>query len=184
MNKRSVWLVVFAVLATAGIADARITIRPRAESDAFFFHAQYSREPFDPASDFALEIYNCPSGAMPIHLAEREPLVLCDPAASGGPTLADLVYAVEVPGGSCEDHGRSCYFRDPTVDESNPGVSILRIQYSRRGHGNRVWLESFGDFSTATQANMLLLIKINGQPRAVLEDAFRPLGNGGWFSLF
>ena len=184
MNNRSVWLLVLVILTTAELAEARITIRPRTDSDAFFFHANYSKQPFDPASNFGIEVYNCSSGSMPILVADREPLIICDPGATAGPELAEFLYGVEVPGGSCIDHGRSCYFRNPDVDESHPGVSFLRIQYSRRGHGNRVWLEAFGDFSAADQASMLMLITIDGQPRAVLTDTFRPLGNGGWYSLF
>jgi len=184
MTKRPVWLVVLAILAAAELADARITIRPRAQSDAFSFHANYSQEPFDPATDFGIEVYNCPSGSMPILVADREPLIICDPAAAAGPTLAELVYAAELPGGSCVDRGRSCYYRDSDVDESNPGVSYVRVQYARRGRGNRVWLDAFGDFSAGDQANMLLLITIDGRPRAVLEGTFRPLRNGGWVSAF
>ena len=38
--------------------------------------------------------------------------------------------------------------------------------------------------SAADQANMLLLIRIDGNPRAVLEETFDPLPGGGWFSEF
>lgn len=184
MTPRPLWLLVLVLLAAADVADARITIRPRAEADAFFFHANYSQQPFDPATAFGIEIYNCPSGSLPIFVADREPIVVCDPAAAAGPTLAALVHALELPGGSCVDHGRSCYYRNGRIDETNPGIRYVRIQYSRRGRGNRVWLDAFGDFSAADQANMLLVITIDGRPRAVLGDTFRPLANGGWFSFF
>jgi hypothetical protein len=82
------------------------------------------------------------------------------------------------------DHGSSCYFRDRAVSSEQPGVRYFRVRYARGGRGNRVWLESYGDLSAARHANMLLVITIDGRPRAVLEDAFRPLRDGGWFSPF
>jgi hypothetical protein len=184
---RSLFLSVLTFLAIAvgaGGADARITIRPHSDHDNFFFHASYSKEPFDPSTSFGLQVWNCGTGAMPTFVADREPIIVCLQAGSADIALAELAYTVEIPGGSCIDHGRSCYYRNPDVDFTSDGVRYFRVQYSRRGRGNRVWLESYGDLSAATQANMMIVITVDGTPRAVLTDTFTPLGNGGWFSHF
>lgn len=164
-------------------ADAKITLRPRSPHDNFFFHGNYSAQPFDPSSAFGLQIWNCANGALPAFIADRTPLIVCGYAPATGYDLADLVYDVALPAGTCDDHGRSCYYRDPGAASAG-GVRYLRVQYARRGHGNRVWLESFGDLSAAQQANMLILITVDGVPRATLQDTFIPLPNGGWFSPF
>ena len=187
MVRRVVGGVVVALLVAltlAATADARITLRPRSHFDSFFFHAQYSTTPFNPADAFGIEIWNCSSGVMPIFIPDREAIVVCLDESGAEPTLADLVYAVEVPGGTCTDHGRSCFYRNGRVNDKTGGVAYLRILYSGHRHGNKVWLQSFGDLSSATQAKMLLIITINGHPRASLEDTFTPLLNGGWFSHF
>jgi hypothetical protein len=119
---------------------------------------------------------------MPVFIANREPLVVCGYEA-GAYVLAKLVYEVELPAGACLDHGRSCYYRDGDAVHAG-GIRYLRVQYARRRHGNRVWLESFGDLSAADQANMLILVTVDGIPRATLQDTFVPLQSGGWFSRF
>jgi hypothetical protein len=117
-------------------------------------------------------------------VSDRTPLVVCDYDAVTGYVLADLVYEIALPGGVCNDHGSSCYYRDRTVPSQRDGIRYFRVRYARHGRGNRVWLQSHGDLSAATQANMLIMIRINGGPRAVLQDTFRPLPSGGWFSPF
>lgn len=179
---RRVLLAALALICLTGAAEARITIRPHSPYNNFFFHGNYSTEPFDPSNAFTLEIWNCQNGAVPIFVADREPLIVCTSDADLGFTLADLVYAVDVPAGSCVDHGRSCYYRNGDVPSRSAGVRYFRVQYSRPGHGNRVWLDSYGDLSSANQANMLMLIKLDGHPRAIRADTFTPLGTGGWFS--
>lgn len=174
---------VLCALAGPPSVDAKITVRRHADADAFFFHGNYSSAPFSPSDAFGLEIWNCPDGVMPIFIADREPLVVCGYDDKTGFVLADLVYAVALPAGACKDHGGSCYFRDATVPESREGIRSFRVRYARGGHGNRVWLESFGDLTDATQANMLILITIDGSPRAVLQDTFVPIP-GGWFSKY
>jgi hypothetical protein len=177
-------LVGAALLLSVDAGEARITIRPRSPLDSFFFHASYSRVPFDPSQSFRLEIWNCASGAMPTFITNAMPLILCDEGTDSGPTAAALAYAVELPAGSCEDDGTSCYYRGEDVNGRVPGVQYVRIQYARRRHLNRVWLLSYDDLSAADQANMLLLIKVDGVARALLQDAFTSLGQGGWFSHF
>jgi hypothetical protein len=177
-------LVLAAVVLAAGVADAKITIRPDAPNDSFFFHGNYSSVPFDPSDDFGIAVYNCANGILPIFVSDVVPLVICGEDGGGGFLLAQQVYTVEVPGGTCDDHGSSCYYRNRNVDESTGGVSYFRVRYARNGFGNRVWLQSYGDLADADQANMMLVITINGVPRALLQDTFRPLRNGGWFSRF
>ena len=167
----------------AHLADAKITLRPRAPHDNFFFHGNYSTEPFAPSSSFGVEIWNCADGTMPALITAREPLIVCGYDVATGYIFADPVYAVALPAGACLDHGRSCYYRDGTAAQRG-GIRYLRVQYARRGHGNRVWLESFGDLSGADQANMLVLITVDGVPRATLQETFIALPSGGWFSRF
>jgi hypothetical protein len=179
------FVVIAMILVAADVADAKITIRPNAPNDNFFFHGNYSTVPFDPATDFGVQIWNCADGTQPMFLSLPVPLVVCalDPDGSDH-LLANLVYTVEVPAGTCVDHGSSCYYRDRAVSVQQAGVRYFRVRYARAGRGNRVWLDTYGDLSTAQHANMLIVITIDGVPRAMLEDTFRSLRNGGWFSLF
>ena len=172
----------FVVLLLASVAEAKITIRRHATYDNFFFHANYGADAFDPSQGFAIEIWNCASGAMPTFIADREPLIVCDFASDGSYTLADLVYSIDVPGGTCVDHGRACYYRNTAVPSLELGVRYFKVQYARPGRGNRVWLDSYGDLSAADQANMLILNEIDAHPRAIRSDTFIPLGSDGWFS--
>jgi len=177
-------LIAALIVGAAGEAHAKITIRRHSPSDSFFFHGNYSSVPFSPSDGFALQIWNCANGALPEFIADRTPFVACGYDAAIGYILADLVYEAALPGGVCNDHGRSCYYRDPTVPRDRDGIRYFRVRYARHGKGNRVWLESYGDLSAALQANMLILIRVNGGPRAVLQDTFTPLPGGGWFSPF
>ncbi len=167
-----------------GVAEAKITIRRHAPTDAFFFHGNYSTVPFSPDDGFGVQIWNCAGGEMPEFIADRQPLVVCGYDADTGFVLADLVYEVALPPGACDDHGRSCYYRDPTVPSQRDGIRYFRIRYARRGRGNRVWLDSYGDLSAANQSSMMIVIKINGGPRAILQDVFTPLPGDGWFSRY
>ena len=171
-------------LGAAGTAEAKITIRRHSPSDTFFFHGNYSSVPFAPSDGFGLQIWNCANGELPEFIADRTPLVVCSYDAETGYALADLVYEVALPGGVCDDHGRSCYYRNPKIPSQGDGIRYFRVRYASHGHGNRVWLESHGDLSAAIQANMMIMIRINGGPRAVLHDTFIPLPGGGWFSPF
>ncbi len=170
------------VILLVGVADAKITIRRHATYDDFFFHANYGSDPFDPGAGFAIEIWNCASGAMPTFIADRDPIIACDLAVDGSYTLGDLVYSVVVPGGTCVDHGRACYYRNAAVPSLGLGVRYFKVQYAQGGRGNRVWLDSYGDLSAADQANMLILIEIDAHARAIRSDTFIPLGTDGWFS--
>lgn len=187
-TRRTVWttavLLAVLVLAAAGSAEANITIRRHLSSDTLSFHGNYSSVPFTPSDGFGLQIWNCANGEIPQFVSDRTPLVVCGYDDETGYVLGDLVYDVALPGGVCKDHGSSCFYRDRTVPLQGDGIRYLRVRYARDGHGNRVWLESHGDLSAATQANMLIMIRINGGPRAILQDTFTPLPRGGWFSPF
>lgn len=172
------------ILVLVTVADARTTIRPRPRLDSFFFHGHYSTTPFDPADALGIELWNCANGATPVFNADRELRILCFDGPQAEPTLADLVYTVELPGGSCIDRGRSCFYRNRLANDVTGGISYMRVMYSGNSHGNKVWLESFGDLSAADQANMMLIITVNGRPNALFVDTFTPLLNGGWTSKF
>lgn len=171
------------LLCLADAAEARIAIRRYAAYDNFFFHGNYSTEAFDPRDSFSLEIWNCANGELPTYVPDDEPLIACGYDAETGFTLGDLVYSVEIPADTCIDRGRSCYYRDPDVPSTEMGVRFFRVQYARSGRGNRVWLDTYGDLSAANQPNMLILIKVNGRPRALRIDTYTPVssGAGGWF---
>src|SRR5688572_32679373 len=64
--RRIVVFVTAIVIAPAGAADAKITIRPDSPNDNFFFHANYSTVPFDPATALGIQIWNCADGSKPI----------------------------------------------------------------------------------------------------------------------
>lgn len=173
------------MVVAVGVADAKIAIRRDTPNDNFFFHGNYSTVPFDPATTFGIQIWNCPDGAMPTMFVARTPLIVCTVDPKGvNHGLAELVHEVEVPGGTCKDHGGSCYFRNRAASSEQAGLRYFRVRYARGGRGNRVWLDTYGDFSAAQQANMLILITIDGLPRAGLPHTFFPLRNGGWYSPF
>jgi hypothetical protein len=172
-----------ALVCLVNAADARMTIRRQAPYDNLFFHGSYFGDPFDPGDDFTLEVWNCANGALPIFVADAKPLIVCGYDEQNAAILADLVYSAEVPAGWCVDHGRSCYYRNRDVPSAGPGVRYFRVRYARPGRGNRVWLDSYGDLSSANQANMLTMIKLNGLSEAIRADTFTPIasGAGGWF---
>lgn len=173
------------MVAAAGVADAKIALRRATPNDNFFFHGNYSTVPFDPATTFGIQIWNCADGAMPTMFVARTPLIVCAIDPTGlNPVLANLVSEVQVPGGSCQDHGGSCYFRNRSASTHQAGVRYFRVRYARGGRGNRVWLDTYGHLSAAHHANMLILITIDGVPRAGLPHTFFPLRNGGWYSPF
>ena len=180
---RGWWAMLLATMLVAHAAEAEITMRPASPLGSFYFHGKYSRQPFDPATSFGVQVWNCANGGMPTLIADTTPFVACGYESGSGWILADLAYDVALPAGACIDHGRSCYYRDASAP-SRGGIRFLRVQYARRGHANRVWLESFGDLSAALQAKMLVMITIDAIPRATLQDTFAPLRNGGWFSNY
>jgi hypothetical protein len=171
------------LLAVVNAADARISIRRRALQDNFFFHGNYSGEPFDPSAAFTLEVWNCANGELPTFIADAEPLIACGYDQQNALISGDLVYSVEVPAGLCVDHGRACYYRNSDIPSAGAGVRYFRVRYARPGQGNKVWLDSYGDLSSATQPNMLILIKLDGFARATRTDTYIPIssGAGGWF---
>src|SRR5689334_14445498 len=132
---------VLALFCVASTADARTMIRRQSPYDNVSFHGNYGGDPFDPAADFTLEIWNCANGTMPTFIADRESLIVCGYDPANGYTLGDRVYAVDVPGGTCVDHGRSCYYRTRDVPSVTPGLRFFRVQYARAARGNRVWLD-------------------------------------------
>jgi len=172
---------VLVVVCVASAADAKITLRSRTPLDDVFFHGSFSTDPFDPTTSFALQIWNCPDGAMPTYVPDDPPLVACAYDPTTGYTAADLVYGVAVPARTCADHGRSCYYRNSDVPSVTGGVRFFRVRYAAGDRPNRVWLDSWGDLSGATQANMLVLIAIDGRPRAMRTATFTALTSGGWY---
>ena len=176
---------VAALVAAIGVrsAAARITIRPHAPGHLLLPRPLLGAavRPEHRLHDRDLELRERRAAELPLGVT---PPVVCLDGTPTGFTVATLAYAVHVAGGSCVDHGRSCYYRNRAFDPREAGVRFLRVQYPRGSHGNRVWLESSGDLSAVDRANMLLLIRIDGNPRAVLEETFDPLPGGGWFSKF
>ena len=169
--------VIVASLCLAASARANITLKLRDGADEFYFHGQYHGEPFSPADELEMEIWNCANGQLPdVTSAPQCPI----PGSPGEFEPAQLVYSVLIPGGTCIGRGVSCSFRDRDARAARSGLVQFRVQYDNGRHGNKIWLQSFGDLSLANSAQMYLVIKRNGNSEADLLGAFQPLRSGGW----
>jgi hypothetical protein len=167
------------LLVVASAAQANITLKLREGADEFYFHGQYHGEPFNPADEFEMEIWNCANGQLPNVTSAPQPICPV-PGSPGEFEPAQLVYSVLIPGGTCIDRRLSCSFRDRDARAARSGLVQFRVQYDNGRHGNKIWLQSFGDLSLANSAQMYLVIKRNGNSEADLLGAFQPLRSGGW----
>ena len=185
------------ILAAGGVADAKVTFRPKEPYNYFYFHRNYSPHAnFDPTTEFGLEVWDCADGTTPqwVGGVGGADSVYCGDPQS--PTPADLVYTVTVPANTCVQKtptSKSCAFRNRDVGlRGQPGLRSFRVRYPTHVDdpdnlvGNKVWLEYYGgDFSLVDQREMLILITIDGTTRAVsFWTTFTPLRNGGWFNPY
>lgn len=164
-------------------AEANIALKITDGSDEFQFHAQYHGAPFSPTHEFELHIWNCPNGQMPDVTQTSGPVCLI----SSDPDVyepAQPVYSIHIPANTCIDHGSFCSFRDRNARASREGLVLFRLIYDNGRHGNKIYLQSFGDLSLATSANMYLLIAVNGDDQSDLRATFAPLRRGGWIYRF
>ena len=149
--------VILVLVLLSSNAMAATTLRPRDGNDYFFFHGQFYRANLAPSEhSFTIEVTNS----------------------------MGVVYSVSIPRGACVDRGRSCRYRNREAKVSKDGVVYFRVLYDNGGHGNRVWIKSYGEFTNATEAYMTLMIYMDGLPLASFSDTFIRLGNGGWRSHY
>jgi len=135
-------------------ADARIRIQFLNNTDAFHFHAQVYDENFRARfGDFRIEAWNS----------------------------AGQIYSVNIPAGSCTSTGEwSCVYRDPAARRTKSGLAYFRILYQSGTHGNKIWLESYGDLSSATDPVMSFRIYMDDVLYAYIGNEVFTRTYSGW----
>jgi len=155
----SVLAFLVALLVVSTGAEARIKLKFLDGNDLFYFHAQVLDESFRSfAGDLRFEVWNA----------------------------AGMIYAVDVPAGTCVATigGRSCVFRDKAAKQARSGLAYFKVLYQAQSHGNKFYLESYGDLSSATDPVMSFKIYEDDQLYKELDDVvFRPT-HAGWVGLF
>jgi hypothetical protein len=146
-------LAVVIVTLTTTDADARIRIKFFDDYDSFAFHAQV----YDPG-------FRARTGDMRIEARN-----------AAGP-----IYSVTIPAGACVSRSRgSCVYKNPEARRARSGLAFFRVRYQAGTHGNKMWLESYGDLSAATDPVMSFVLYVNDLPYASTEDSlFTPTHNG------
>ncbi len=188
---RLILFVVGCLSLTTNNAEAKTTVKPKTQT--FYYHFQDYGEVFDPSKSNEFRIYNCPDGIMPqrAYLADADQWVFhCGWSVQTGFKPAQLIHSVTIPPGTCVDRGKSCSYRNSQAKKRKEGLGYFRILYktygpeNTYGHGNKVYLESYGDLSKATVANMMVVRFIDGNLYTVLDETFTPIANGGWWFDF
>lgn len=134
-------------------ADARIRIKFFDDYDSFSYHAQL----YDPE-------YRSMIGELRIEARN-----------AAGP-----IYSVTIPAGACISRSRgSCVYKNPEARKARNGLAYFRVLYQAASHGNKMWLQSYGDLSLATDPVMSFQVYMDDVPYASIENAvFTPTHNG------
>jgi hypothetical protein len=134
-------------------ADARVRIKFFDDYDSFFFHAQI----YDPQ-------FRARTGEMRIEARN-----------AAGP-----IYSVTIPAGGCVSRSAgSCVYKNPEAKRARNGLAFFRVLYQAGTHGNKVWLQSYGDLSAATDPVMSFVVYLGDVPYASTEELlFTPTHNG------
>lgn len=147
--------VVIATLTVATTdADARVRIKFFDDYDSFSFHAQI----YDPqfrarAGEMRIEAWNA----------------------------AGLIYAVTIPAGACVSRGAgSCVYKNPEARRARTGLAFFRVLYQAGTHGNKVWLQSYGDLSAATDPVMSFVVYMDDVPYASTQELVFTSTHNGW----
>ena len=135
-------------------AHARIKIKFLDGNDQFSYHAQIYDEDFrSTVGELRLEAWNA----------------------------AGLIYSVTIPAGACiSTNAGSCVYRDPIAKKSRSGLAYFRVLYQAGSHGNKVWLESYGDLSSATDPVMSFRLYVDDLFYSAIEDEVFTQRRNGW----
>lgn len=134
-------------------ADARIRIKFFETYDSFSFHAQVHDPEFRAkTSEMRIEAWNA----------------------------AGQIYSVTIPAGACVSRrAGSCVYKNPEAKKARSGLAYFRVLYQAGSHGNKMWLQSYGDLSNATDPVMTFLIYMDDVLYSSLRnEVFTPTHNG------
>jgi hypothetical protein len=134
-------------------ADARIRIKFFADYDSFSYHAQI----YDPE-------YRSTVGEMRIEARNS----------------AGTIYSVTIPAGACVSRSAgSCVYKNSEAKKAKSGLAYFRVLYQAGSHGNKIWLQSYGDLSLATEPVMSFLVYMDDVLYAAISnEVFTPTHNG------
>ena len=136
-------------------ADAKIKLRLLEGNDLFYFHVQVNDPTFPSfVGTLRFEVWNA----------------------------AGMIYAVDVSTAACTatSTARWCVFRDKAAKQARSGLAYFKILYQAQSHGNKIYLESYGDLSAATDPVMSFKIFQNDELYAELNNVvFKPT-HSGW----
>jgi hypothetical protein len=139
-------------------ADARIRLTFLDGNDSFSFHAQENDATFRSTTEsLRFEIWNA----------------------------AGLIYAVDVPIGTCvgASTAPSCTYRNREAKKARSGLAYVKIRYQTESHANKIWLQSYGDLSSATDPVMSIKLYQNGALYDQLVDEVFTATRTGWIGL-
>jgi hypothetical protein len=142
-----------AFILTSTSAQARIKIKFFDEYDSFAYHAQiYDPNYRSTVGELRIEAWN----------------------ATG------LIYSVTIPDGACvSTNAGSCVYKDPVAKKARNGLAYFRVLYQAGKHGNKIWLQSYGDLSAATDPVMSFLVyRDDILYAAIVDEVFKPTHNG------
>ncbi len=135
-------------------AHARIKIKFLDGNDQLYYHAQiYDPDYRSTVGEMRIEAWNA----------------------------AGQIYAVTIPAGACVTaNAGSCVYKDPLAKKAKSGLAFFRVLYQAGSHGNKIWLESYGDLSSATDPVMSFRVYMDDILYAAIEDEVFTQRRNGW----
>ena len=93
---------------------------------------------------------------------------------------AGKIYSVTIPAGACISRSAgSCVYKNSEARKAKNGLAYFRVLYQAGTHGNKMWLQSYGDLSSATDPVMSFLVYMDDILYASLDnEVFTPTHNG------
>jgi len=152
-HRLTILIVTLALTLVSTSAEARIRIKFVDDYDSLYYHAQI----YDPD-------YRSIIGEMRIEAWNA----------------AGKIYSVTIPAGACISRSAgSCVYKDPEARKAKSGLAYFRVLYQAGTHGNKMWLQSYGDLSSATDPVMSFLVYMDDILYASLDnEVFTPTHNG------
>jgi len=152
-HRLTILIVTLALTLVSTSADARIRIKFFDDYDSLYYHAQI----YDPD-------YRSIIGEMRIEAWNA----------------AGKIYSVTIPAGACISRSAgSCVYKDPEARKAKSGLAYFRVLYQAGTHGNKMWLQSYGDLSSATDPVMSFLVFMDDILYASIDnEVFTPTHNG------